>query len=178
MSERPARTSSLPGKFVGLPSVSADDEWSPLQSVIVGRAAHSNFPYEPPAMIEHTMPSEYAGEFRPNHPFPKYISEIADAELDQLSTTLENESIKVYRPKNVDWCKVGGYTGSMPRDGLLTVGNHIIESAYAWGCRRQEISLAFEDILHEPALNSSVRVIRAPIPPVPDTIYYGPAGVE
>ena len=53
-------------------------------------------------MIEHTMPSEYAGEFRPNYPFPEYISETANAELDQLSTILENEGIKVYRPKNVD----------------------------------------------------------------------------
>ena len=112
--------------------VSADDEWSPLQSVIVGRAAHSNFPSEPSAMIEHTMPSEYVKEFRPNNPFPGYISQNGDAELDQLAAILEREGIKVYRPKNVDWCKIGGYTGSMPRDGLMTVGNHIIESAYAW----------------------------------------------
>ncbi|KAL2049443.1 hypothetical protein ABVK25_010347 [Lepraria finkii] len=127
-------------------------------------------------MIANTMPSRYLEEFRPNHPFPEYISETADAELNQLATILEREGIKVYRPKSVDWCNIGGYTGSMPRDGLLTVGNHIIESAYAWGCRRQEIALAFEDILRELAQDSSVRVIRAPTPPFPDTIYEGPAG--
>ena len=159
-----------------MPSVSADDEWSPLRSVIVGRAAQSNFPSEPPVMIANTMPSRYLEEFRPNHPFPEYISETADAELNQLTTILEREGIKVYRPKSVDWCKIGGYTGSMPRDGLLTVSNHIIESAYAWGCRRQEIALAFEDILRELAQDSSIRVIRAPTPPFPDTIYEGPAG--
>lgn len=58
-------------------------------------------------MIEHTMPSECVEEFRPNHPFPGYISQNADAELDQLAAILEREGIKVYRPKNVDWCKVG-----------------------------------------------------------------------
>lgn len=44
------------------------------------------------------------------------------------------------------------------------------------GCRRQEIALAFEDILHELAQDSSVRIIRAPTPPIPDTIYDGPVG--
>lgn len=156
--------------------VSADDEWSPLQSVIVGRAAHSNFPSEPRAMIQHTMPSEYINEFRPSNPFPEYISQNADAELDQLATILEREGIKVYRPKNVNWCKIGGYTGSMPRDGLMTVENHIIESAYVWGCRRQEIALTFEDILHELTQDSSVRIIRAPISSISDIIYDGPVG--
>ena len=157
-------------------SVSADDEWSPLQSVIVGRAAQSNFPSEPLPMIANTMPSQYLEEFRPNNPFPEYISKNADTELDQLAAILEREGVKVYRPKNVDWCKIGGYTGSMPRDGLLTVGSHIIESPYAWGCRRQEIALAFGDILHELGQDPSVRVIRAPPPPIPDTIYDGPSG--
>lgn len=62
-----------------MPSVSAGDEWLPLQSVIV---AHSNFPSKPAAMIEHTMPSRYREEFRPNRPFSNHISEIADVELD------------------------------------------------------------------------------------------------
>lgn len=157
-------------------SVAADNEWSPLRSIIVGRAAKSNFPYEPSAMIANTMPTQYLEEFRANHPFPEYISEAVDAELDQLAAILEGEGIKVYRPKHVDWCKLGGYTGSMPRDGLLAVGNHIIESAYAWGCRRQEISLAFEDILRDLGRDPTVHVIRAPEPPSPDTIYDGPPG--
>ena len=152
-------------------SVSADNEWSPLKCVIVGRAAKSNFPSEPRRMIENTMPEEYLDLFRPDSPFPDYICQRADAELDQLSSILEREGVKVFRPKHVDWQKIGGYTGSMPRDGLLTVGNHIIESAFAWGCRRQEIELAYEVILQELGQDPSVRVIRAPKPPIPDTIY-------
>ena len=118
-------------KTAKLSSVSADNEWSPLKAVIVGRAAKSNFPSEPRLVIENTMPSEYIKEFRPNHSFPEYISENADAELDQLAEILQREGIKVYRPKNVDWHSNGGYTSSMPRDGLLAVGNYIIESAFA-----------------------------------------------
>ena len=59
----------------------------------------------------------------------------------------------------------------MPRDGLLTVGNHIIEAPFAWSCRSQEIKLAFSNILDALAADPAVRVIRAPERPVPDTIY-------
>lgn len=122
------------------------------------------------------MPDQYWKEFRPDHPFPARISEIADTELNQLASILEHEGIKVYRPKSVNWCEIGGYTGAMPRDGFLTVGNHIIESAFAWGCRRHEIALAYEDVLSELAQDPFVRVIRAPTPPNPDTIYDEPVG--
>ncbi|KAL9108144.1 MAG: hypothetical protein Q9187_008333 [Circinaria calcarea] len=82
------------------------------------------------------MQSQHREEFRPNNPFPEDILEAAGAELDRLAAILEREGIKVYRPDDVDWIEMGRYTGAMPLDGLLTVGNHIIESAYAWRCRR------------------------------------------
>lgn len=73
-----------------------------IYRAIVGRAAHSNFPSEPAAMIEHIMSSQYIEEFRPNYPFSNHISKIADAELDQLVAILEREDVKVYRSKDVD----------------------------------------------------------------------------
>ncbi|KAL9011817.1 MAG: hypothetical protein Q9173_003375 [Seirophora scorigena] len=115
-------------------SVSADNEWSPLKSAIVVWAARSNSPNEPRRMIENVMPEEYIGLIRPDNPFPNIICQRADAESDQLSSILEREGIKVYRPKNVDWQQIGGYTGvtgSMPQDVLITVGNRIIESPFA-----------------------------------------------
>lgn len=61
----------------------------------------------------------------------------------------------------------------MPRDGLLTVGNWIIEAPFAWGCRSQEIQLVYDEILNKLERDTSVRVIRAPVPPFPDTLYKG-----
>lgn len=81
--------------------------------------------------------------------------------------------VTVYRPERIDWQKLGGYTAAMPRDGMLTVGNHIIEAPFAWSCRSQEIQLAFSKILDTLAADPTVRVIRAPERPVPDTIYDG-----
>lgn len=153
------------------PSVSADDEWSQLRSVIVGRAENSCFPSEPSRMIEATMPIKHHASFQKNAPFPAYILERADAELNQLVAVLEREGVQVHRPEMVDWFKTGGYTGSMPRDGLMTVGRTIIEAPFAWGCRSQEVDLAYLAILKELAQDRSVRVVRAPKPPLPDTLY-------
>lgn len=149
----------------------ADNEWSPLQSVIVGRATNSCFPSEPSSMIAATMPDKYHSSFRSRNPFPKDIVERADAELDQLVSILQREGVQVYRSEAVDWLKVGGYTSAMPRDGLITVGHHIIEAPFAWRCRRQEVNLAYGRILEELSQDSRVRVIRSPESRLPDTVY-------
>ena len=154
-----------------MPSVSAEDEWSPLQSVIVGRATNSCFPSEPSCMIAATMPKEYHTSFQPDNPFPKHILDQADAELDQMVSILQREGVQVHRPELVDWRKVGGYTSAMPRDGLITVGHHIIEAPFAWRCRRDEVNLAYATILKELSQDNRVRIIRAPTAPWPDTLY-------
>ena len=129
--------------------VSAEDEWSPLRAVIVGRAEGSAFPSEPDRMITNTMPSQHRAEFRPSNPFPAEILARAQGELDCFADLLAGMGIQVYRPDKIDWMGVGGYTGAMPRDGLMAVGNTIIEAPFAWGCRRHEIQLAYSGILDE-----------------------------
>ncbi|KAG6011038.1 hypothetical protein E4U21_000069 [Claviceps maximensis] len=153
-------------------AISADDEWSPLKAVIVGRAENSAFPSEPARMIKATMPPEYQDMFKPNNPFPADILHKAQEELDHFASILQGQGIRVYRPRLVDWVKEGGYTGAMPRDGLLTVGSTLIESHFSWGCRRHEIDLAYADILKElESETSSGRICRAPRIVGRDTIY-------
>ena len=51
----------------------------------------------------------------------------------------------------------------MPRDGLMTVGNTIIEAPFAWHCRRHEIQLAYSTILGELSKrNNLLTIYRAP----------------
>jgi glycine amidinotransferase len=127
--------------------VDAEDEWSPLRAVIVGRAEHSAFPNVPRHLAKGFMPPEYVGEFRPHNPFPADIVAKAQQELDHFAEVLQRYGVTVYRPDEVDWLKHGGYTGAMPRDRLMTVGTTLIESIPAWECRRQEINLAYSTIL-------------------------------
>lgn len=155
------------------PLVSADNEWSPLRSVILGLAENSCFPHAPSHMIKATMPEEHFEKFRPDHPFPAELLRRADEELSQFASILKENGVRVYRPQRVDWSKVGGYTAAMPRDGFLTVGNTIIEACFAWECRQQEIDLAFTNILEELEKDRSVKVVRAPKVASPESIYEG-----
>lgn len=149
--------------ITSLPSVQADNEWSPLKSVIVGRAGISCFPYAPAEMTEATMPSEHVSSFKPKNLFPPELIAKAEAELDMFTSILEAEGIKVYRPpKDIDWLAEGGYTGAMPRDGLMSVGNTLIEACFAWPSRNNEIEIAFTPILHQLALDHRVTIVRRP----------------
>lgn len=85
-----------------MPLISADDEWSPLKAVIVGRAEHSAFSSEPYHMMVATMRKDYLAEFKPNNPFPADILEKAQQELDNFAAILEQHGVRVYRPKEVD----------------------------------------------------------------------------
>lgn len=146
-----------------VPSINADDEWSPLKSVIVGRAGQACFPSAPPEMIEATMPSAHVPLFRPRSPFDKLLIVKAEAELNYLARLLESEGVRVYRPPaGINWLDVGGYTGAMPRDGLMSVKNTLIEACFAWNCRDREIEIAFTPILDELAQDSGVTIVRRP----------------
>jgi glycine amidinotransferase len=108
------------------------------------------------------MPHDYLDCFKPASLFPVDIVAQAEAELNQLAVLLEQRGIQVYRPSYVDWMQHGGYTGAMPRDGLITVGHHLIEAPFAWECRQYEIQLAFQDILTDLAEDRSTKIIRRP----------------
>jgi len=162
---------------VRTPSVSADDEWSPLRSVIVGRAEDSAFPSEPEHMMRAVMPAEHLHHFKPLSPFPPKILARAQEELDNFADLLKKYGVRIYRPNKVNWLKARGYIEAMPRDGLMTVGSALIEAPFAWRCRRHEITLAYSDILSELGNSDSAATIcRAPLITGEDTLYDGIKG--
>ena len=152
-------------------AVFSEDEWSPLRAVVVGKAENSCFPNEPARMIKATMPLRHQTEFRPRRSFPPDILREAAKELEMLVSLLQEQQIHVYRPGDVDWLEQNGYTAAMPRDALLPVGSTIIESCFAWRSRRDEVRLAFDGVLKYLEQDGAMRLVRAPPPPVPDTLY-------
>ena len=159
------------GSHMASPTVSADNEWSPLRAVIVGRAGKACFPSEPAAMIKATMPIDHQTSFKPANPFPKAIVDRAEQELDQLSAILEGQGVTVYRADDVDWVEALGYTAAMPRDGLIAVGQSLIEAPFAWNCRKHEISLAYQHILEDLAKDPSCKIVRRPEHSFVDSLY-------
>ena len=123
-------------------------------------------------MIEATMVKRFVYEFQANRSFPEVILQKAQQELDNFASALESHGVRVYRPKEVDWLAAGGYTGAMPRDALMSVGNTLIESAFPWQCRRNEVRLAYVDVISELSADG-VTICRAPRIVGNDTIYDG-----
>lgn len=157
--------------MAALPAVHADNEWSPLRAIIVGRAGKSCFPSASKRMVEETMPSAHVHRFQTKSPFSEGLIAKAEVELDQFAAILESEGIKVYRPpKDIDWLAVDGYTGAMPRDGLISVGNTLVEACFAWKCRSREIELGFAPILDDLAQDPQVRIVRRPAHTFADTL--------
>jgi glycine amidinotransferase len=114
-------------------------------------------------MIEATMPSEHVHRFKPQSPFDRMLIAKAEVELDFLATILQSEGVQVYRPPiGIDWHDANGYTGAMPRDGLMSVKNTLIEACFAWPCRDREIEIAYEPVLVELAKDSRVKIVRRP----------------
>lgn len=149
-------------KIETAPTIAADNEWSTLRAVVVGRGEHACFPNEPANMIRATMPTDFQSEFKHLNPFPAHIVKAATQELDDFAKALGERGIRVYRPRLIDWRVQQGYTGAMVRDGLLSIGNTLIEAPFAWGCRRDEINLALGDFLNEMEQNGSNKIVRAP----------------
>lgn len=89
-------------------------------------------------MIRAVIPAEHRHRFVPYTPFPEGIVAAAEAELDLLAAVLTARGVRVHRPESLDWHRLGGYTGAMPRDGFLALGNRVIEAPMAWRSRRQE----------------------------------------
>lgn len=157
--------------MASLLAVHADDEWSPLRAIIVGRAGKSCFPSASKRMIEETMPSAHVYRFQPKSPFPEDLLTKVEAELDHFAAILANKGVRLYRPpRDIDWLAVDGYTGAMPRDGLMSVGNALIEACFAWKCRSREIELGFAPILDELAQDPQVRIVRRPTHTFADTL--------
>lgn len=114
-------------------------------------------------MIRATMPTQHVNKFIPQNPFPPELILKAEKELDMFASLLENEGVKVYRPtKDVDWLAKEGYTGAMPRDGLMSVGSTLLEACFAWPSRSCEIEVGFSSILQQLALDNNVKIVRRP----------------
>ncbi|KAL8792431.1 MAG: hypothetical protein Q9195_004964 [Heterodermia aff. obscurata] len=150
-------------------SLHADNEWSPLRAVIVGKAGYSRFPNDPLHMIKATMPPEHHQQFTSDRAFPPEIVRLAEQELNCFVSILRRERVLVYRPKDMDWGKVGGYTAAMPRDGLIYDHRGLFCMEITQSRDRACVWKPLQGL----AEDKRVTVVRAPKTPCPDTIYDG-----
>lgn len=131
-------------------SLWAEDEWSPLKEVIVGRLEGFAIPANHPA-VRASVPEELA-QLLPvegGKPLPTDLVQRAQEELDAFIRALEAEGVRIHRPSlpangtdvvigpDASWKSTQMGTACV-RDSVLIVGRHIIEAPQSWRCRYEE----------------------------------------
>lgn len=162
-----------------IPAVNSYNEWDPLEEVIVGVVEGACVPTWH-VMLQATMPERHWDFFRRNggRPFPQDQIDAANKDLDEFVHLLEAEGVTVRRPEPLDfsspfvtpdWYSAGGLYAAMPRDGLLVIGDEIIETPMAWRSRYFEVH-AFRPLLQD-YFRKGARWTAAPRPRLHDDFY-------
>jgi N-Dimethylarginine dimethylaminohydrolase len=165
-----------------IPIVNSFNEWDPLEEAILGVVDGASVPPWH-VTLKATMPTrqhEFYMRFG-GKPFPQEQIEAARKELFDLAHILEAEGVTVRWPDTADfsksfstpeWASMGGLYAAMPRDGLLVIGNEIIEAPMAWRSRYFEAT-AYRSLLKE-YFQKGAKWSAAPKPQLSEALYdYG-----
>ncbi|MGV9884665.1 inosamine-phosphate amidinotransferase 1 [Streptomyces sp. NPDC003006] len=158
--------------------VSVHNEWDPLEEIIVGTAVGARVPRADRSVFA----VEYAGEYDsqdqvPSGLYPDRVLKETEEELHVLCEELTKLGVTVRRPQQrdnsarittPDW-QTDGFHDYCPRDGLLCVGETIIETPMALRARFLE-SLAYKETLLDYFASGS-RWLSAPKPRLTDAMY-------
>ena len=171
----------------GSSGVRTYNEWDPLEEVIVGRLEGATIPSRH-VTFDGNLPPIARMLYRPlaGRPYPRILVKRAQRELDQFVSLIEQAGVTVRRPDIVDFsvpCSTPnwqskGFCVASPRDGLIVIGDEIIEAPMAWRSRQFEMR-AYRTLLKE-YFAQGARWTAAPRPQLLDSLYasedFRPAG--
>ncbi|WP_282694501.1 amidinotransferase [Streptomyces sp. CC208A] len=160
------------------PPVWSHTEWDPLEEVVVGRVDGATIPSRHPTVRCNIPPwaarlQGAAAGFR----YPRALAGKAEEEIEGFVALLESLGVTVRRPDPVPhrrrfatpaWSS-RGFCSACPRDGMLVVGDEIIEAPMAWPCRYFETH-AYRTLLKE-YFRRGARWTAAPRPQLTDALY-------
>jgi N-dimethylarginine dimethylaminohydrolase len=126
--------------------ISSSNEWGKLKSVIVGSATNANWPSNDPVFAEESKKTTWTETPVPSGPVPQWIIDEANEDLEILADTLTKLKISVYRPKDMDFPRLGGMYNYCPRDRFIIAGKTVIDPAMMYPCREIE-SVALSAVL-------------------------------
>jgi N-dimethylarginine dimethylaminohydrolase len=152
------------------------NEWDQLEEVIVGNPFRARFP----TLDRSTQVAEFSDrsiEEIPQGPFPQQIIEETEEDLNTFVAVLEKLGITVKRPdtwpheekfSTISW-EAEGYYNYCPRDVLLVIGDHIIETPNVIRSRYQE-TFSYRKMLID-YLNSGAKWYSAPKPMLLNSLF-------
>ena len=141
--------------------MSVHNDWAPLEEIIVGTAKGYRIPSLSRSFVKSQFP-EYNEDDIPVGPYPDWVIEEAEEDLEILSETLRSLDIVVHRPDLTYADLHDNWHYYSPRDCTLIVGDTIIETPSpiinrqyeTWGYRKIFNSL----------YESGYKWIKAPTP--------------
>ncbi len=152
------------------------NEWDPLEEVVVGNPLRARFPTADRSTQLAEFPGRPLSEI-PQGNFPQHIIEETEDDLNIFVTVLEDLGITVKRPETwphearfstINW-ESQGYYNYCPRDILLVIGDHIIETPNVMRSRSQE-SFSYRSMLVD-YLKSGAKWYSAPRPMLLDSLF-------
>jgi scyllo-inosamine-4-phosphate amidinotransferase 1 len=159
-------------------------EWDPLEEIIVGTIAGARVPIADRSLLATEYPDIDDPALIPSGPYPDWVIEETEAELDALADLLKSLGITVHRPggrdhaamvSTGDW-QTDGLYDYCPRDGFLAIDTMLIETPMVLRARFLE-GFAYKDLFLD-YMASGTRWLSAPKPRLTDAMYdpYAPAG--
>jgi N-dimethylarginine dimethylaminohydrolase len=157
-------------------SVWSCNEWDQLEEVIVGNPLRARFPTPDRSTQEAEFPDRSLAEI-PRGPFPQYIIEETEEDLNEFVRVLEGLGVTVKRPQTwphdatfstIHW-QSQGYYNYCPRDVMLVIGDHIIETPNVIRSRAQE-TYSYRDLLLD-YMKSGAKWYSAPKPMLLDSLF-------
>ncbi len=152
------------------------NEWDQLEEVIVGNPLRARFPTPDRSTQLAEFPDRSLSEI-PVGPFPQKIIEETEEDLNGFVEVLVSAGVTVKRPETwahetkfstINW-ESEGYYNYCPRDIMLVVGDHIIETPNVMRCRAQE-SFSYRSMMVD-YLKSGAKWYSAPKPMLLDSLF-------
>jgi len=154
------------------------NEWDQLEEVIVGNPLKARFPTPDLSTQLAEFPDRPLTEI-PRGPFPQRIIEETEEDLNEFVCVLERLGITVKRPETwphdasfstINW-QSQGYYNYCPRDVMLVIGDHIIETPNVIRSRAQE-TFSYRPLLLD-YMKSGAKWYSAPKPMLLDSLFEG-----
>jgi N-dimethylarginine dimethylaminohydrolase len=152
------------------------NEWDQLEEVIVGNPLHARFPTADPSTRITEYPDRPLDKI-PQGPFPDWIIDETEEDLNGFVDVLKQAGVTVKRPEiwphdarfsTINW-ESEGYYNYCPRDIMLVIGDNIIETPNVMRSRAQE-SFSYRKMMVE-YLKSGAKWYSAPKPMLLDSLF-------